>query len=110
MKMDNRVNTDRILTLFTEFVTIDSLSFGERRISNVLKRELKDLGFEVFEDDAGACCGSDTGNLYAFLKGTDPGKTPILLSAHMDTHTQRHYLRSRRHLQLCDKTGGQYRQ
>ena len=83
--MDNRINTDRILTLFTELVAIDSLSFGERKISNVLKRELKDLGFEVFEDDAGACCGADTGNLYAFLKGTDPGKPPILLSAHMDT-------------------------
>ena len=104
------MNKERITELFTSLVEVDSLSRGERRMADRLTAELKVLGFEVTEDKAGEKIGSDTGNLYAFLKGTDPGKTPILLSAHMDTHTQRHYLRSRRHLQLCDKTGGQYRQ
>ena len=83
--MDHGVHTDRILALFTEMVAIDSLSFGERKVSEVLKRELEGLGFEVFEDDAGAGYGSDTGNLYAYLKGTDAEKRPVLLSAHMDT-------------------------
>ena len=79
------MNTDRILELFTELVSLDSLSFGERAVADVLIRELKDIGFEVIEDEAGAQFGSDTGNLYARLKGTDPAKMPVLLSAHMDT-------------------------
>ena len=85
LKMDNKVNTDRMVALFTEMVSLDSLSFGERAVADVLKRELEALGFEVSEDDAGAQYGSDTGNLYARLKGTDPAKEPVLFSAHMDT-------------------------
>ena len=83
--MDHNVNTDRMVALFTGMVPLDSLSFGEREIADVLKRELEALGFEVSEDDAGAQYGSDTGNLYARLKGTDPSKAPVLFSAHMDT-------------------------
>lgn len=83
--MGHEVNTDRMLTLFTELVSLDSVSFGERAVADVLSRELEALGFDVTEDDAGACYGSDTGNLYARLKGSDPAKTPVLLSAHMDT-------------------------
>lgn len=83
--MEHEVNTERMLTLFAELVSLDSVSFGERAIADVLRRELEALGFDVTEDDAGACYGSDTGNLYARLKGTDPSKMPVLLSAHMDT-------------------------
>lgn len=83
--MDHKADTDRILDLFTELVSLDSLSFGERAVADVLIRELEALGFEVSEDDTGACLGSDTGNLYARLKGTNPAKMPVLLSAHMDT-------------------------
>lgn len=83
--MSYEVNIDRVVDLFTELVSLDSLSFGERKVADVVRRELESLGFEVFEDDAGARFGSDTGNLYAYLKGTDPSKEPVLLSAHMDT-------------------------
>jgi tripeptide aminopeptidase len=38
----------------------------------------------VTSDDAGKKCGSNTGNLYGFLKGELAGE-PILFSAHMDT-------------------------
>lgn len=83
--MAYEIDTDRITALFSELVSLDSLSYSERKIADVLRRELEALGFEVFEDDAGAGHGSDTGNLYARLKGTDPEKMPVLLSAHMDT-------------------------
>lgn len=83
--MDHVVDAERIMTLFTELVSRDSLSFGERDVADFLRQELEKLGFEVIEDDAGKCYGSDTGNLYARLKGADPVRTPVLLSAHMDT-------------------------
>ena len=79
------MNKERITDLFTGLVEVDSLSRGERRMADILTAKLKELGFEVTEDNAGEKFGSDTGNLYAFLKGTDPGKKPVLFSAHMDT-------------------------
>ncbi|MBE6019185.1 MAG: M20/M25/M40 family metallo-hydrolase [Clostridiales bacterium] len=79
------MDKERIINLFTELTAVDSLSRGERRMADILAEELRRLGFDVIEDDAGEKIGSDTGNLYAFLKGTDPGKKPVLLSAHMDT-------------------------
>ena len=79
------MNKDRIVDLFTRLVSVDSLSRGERQMADILAEELRGLGFDVTEDDTGAKIGSDTGNLYAFLKGTDPERKPMLFSAHMDT-------------------------
>ena len=83
--MNTIVNTEKLIGLFSELVSQDALSFNERQVADILKRELEHLGFQVTEDDAGTKFGSDTGNLYGMLKGTDPGKRPVLLSAHMDT-------------------------
>ena len=79
------MDSERITDLFTDLIAVDSLSRGERQMADILTAKLEELGFDVIEDDAGEKIGSDTGNLYAFLKGTDPGKKPVLLSAHMDT-------------------------
>ena len=76
---------DRLIGLFSELVAQDSLSFEERGTADIVKRELEALGFLVTEDDAGAAYGSDTGNIYGFLEGTDHAKKPLLLSGHMDT-------------------------
>lgn len=70
---------------FAELVSIDSVSFSERKMADRLIGELENLGFEVTEDDAGKVYGSDTGNIYGFLQGTDRSRPPVLLSAHMDT-------------------------
>lgn len=83
--MNRKVDLERVLDQFTELVSVDSVSLGERQMADILKAELESLGFEVTEDDAGAYFGSDTGNLYGLLTGTDPGREPVLLSAHMDT-------------------------
>lgn len=82
--MSEYINEKRMTDEFLQLACIDSVSFGERQIADILKAKLEGLGFIVHEDDAGAAFGSDTGNIYGFLKGTLPGK-PLLFSSHMDT-------------------------
>ena len=76
--------TSRIVKEFFELTQIDAVSYRERKIADVLKEKLLQLGFQVQEDQAGSAYGSSTGNLYGFLKGSLPGGA-ILLCAHMDT-------------------------
>ena len=45
---------------------------------------MKNMGIEVYMDDAGEKTGSDSGNLVCKLKGNTLGET-ILFSSHMDT-------------------------
>jgi tripeptide aminopeptidase len=78
------VNKNRIAEEFCRLVEIDSLSFGEREMADVLKKALTDLGFTVQEDGAGSYYGGNCGNVYGFLEGTIAGE-PLLFSAHMDT-------------------------
>lgn len=75
---------ERIIKEFTELVAIDSPSFGEREMADVLTKKLINMGFEVKEDGAGEIYGGNAGNLYAFLPGELEGP-PILFSSHMDT-------------------------
>ena len=69
---------------FQELTAIDAPSFGERQMADRLIVKLKELGFEVEEDNAGEHFGGNAGNLYAYLPGDLPGD-PVLLSGHMDT-------------------------
>lgn len=64
---------------------IDSLSRKEYAIAMRLKREMEEMGGEVWIDDAGEKIGGSVGNLIAHFPGNLPGSKPILLSAHMDT-------------------------
>lgn len=85
--MENRtdsINAERLKQEFSELVTVDSVTFRERQMADILKEKLAKLGFEVTEDSAGNYYGGNAGNVYGFLKGTLPG-SPVLLSAHMDT-------------------------
>jgi tripeptide aminopeptidase len=82
--MEQIYNRERLAETFCRLVSIDSESFEERRMADHLKICLTELGFEVWEDRAGALCQSNAGNLYGFLKGELPGE-PLLFSAHMDT-------------------------
>lgn len=76
------VNLDRMTGEFLEMVRVDSVSGKERKIANLLKLKLENLGMEVFEDGAGKRFNSETGNLIARLPGTGP---PLMICAHMDT-------------------------
>ncbi len=76
--------SNEIYKKFEELVAVDATSFSERKMADKLKAELKSLGFEVSEDEAGKRYGGNAGNVYGFLKGEISGP-PILFSAHMDT-------------------------
>lgn len=78
------VNKERLISEFIELVQIDSLSSKEGAVAKVLVDKLKQLGFEVYTDNAGIKTGGETGNIIATLKGNREGKT-VLFSSHMDT-------------------------
>jgi tripeptide aminopeptidase len=78
------VNKERVIGELIELVQIDSVSYKEGAVAKVLVDKLKELGFEVYIDDACTKCGGETGNIIATLRGNRPGKT-VLFSSHMDT-------------------------
>ena len=79
------IQQDRLKELLIELVKIDSLSRKEQAIAMRLKRELEELGGEVWMDGAGEKVGGNAGNLIAHFRGNVPRADPLLLSAHMDT-------------------------
>ncbi len=83
-KKETTVNEKRLVSAFCRLVSIDSPSFGERRMADALAEELESLGFSVEEDRAGETYRGTAGNLYAFRKGELLG-SPLLFSTHMDT-------------------------
>lgn len=78
------INRERLTETFLRLVSIDSPSFGERRMADELKGELEKLGFLTEEDEAGSFYGGNAGNVYGFRKGSLPGGA-LLFAAHMDT-------------------------
>lgn len=78
------IKEDRLVEEFCKLVSIDSPTFGERKMADYLKDELTQLGFKVIEDNSGARYHSDCGNVYGYLAGDLEGE-PLLFSAHMDT-------------------------
>src|SRR5688572_767140 len=79
------INQERLKNLLIELIRIDSLSRKERNVALRLRRDMEELGAEVWIDDAGEKVGGDTGNVIAQFRGTAPAAEPLLLSAHMDT-------------------------
>lgn len=79
------MNKERLLETFFELVQIDSETKNERVIADFLIHKLKELGFEVIEDDSAKRSGHGAGNLIASMKGTVPKADPIYFTCHMDT-------------------------
>ena len=83
-----RVGEDELRYLngtFAELCRIDSPSGRERACAERVIAELRALGVETFEDDAGPRAGSDCGNLLARVAGGAPDARSVLLCAHLDT-------------------------
>lgn len=78
------IDEKRLVELFCELVRIDSPSRGERMMADRVTGLLRELGCEVFEDQAGQAIGGNCGNLYARLPGDLPGE-PLLFAVHLDT-------------------------
>ena len=73
----------RLHDTFATLCRIDSPSGHERVCADWVSAELRRIGLEVEEDDAGPAAGSDAGNLFSRVAGT--GDQSILLCAHLDT-------------------------
>ncbi len=74
---------EKILSDFLEMVKADAISFDERKVADIVKTKLTELGCtDFYEDDAGARVGGNTGNIFVRVPGELPGS--ILFSAHMD--------------------------
>lgn len=82
------VKQDRVVGKFLELIAIDSETKHERNIADILKKQLAELGLDVFEDNSQQKTGHGAGNIIATLKGDDTSKAePILFTCHMDTVT-----------------------
>lgn len=78
------MNTNRVVNEFIEMVQIASLSRKEKTFADYLCGKLKELGCEVYVDNAGEKCEGNTGNVIAKLKGNTDAPI-IMFGAHMDT-------------------------
>jgi tripeptide aminopeptidase len=74
---------ERLHETFTSLCRIESPSGRERACADWVTAELRGLGLEVEEDDAGRRAGSDAGNLLARIPGRDAES--VLLCGHLDT-------------------------
>lgn len=75
---------ERIIQEFCDLVSVDSVSFQERKLADAVKEKMQELGIRPMEDGADSAYGSSCGNVYGRLEGTSD-QAPILLSAHLDT-------------------------
>ena len=78
------INEKRLLDRFLNYIQIDSPTKHEREFADYIMNEMKEIGLEVYMDDAGEKVGSDSGNVIGRLKVNTEGET-ILFSSHMDT-------------------------
>lgn len=78
------INEERLLHRFLDYVQIDSESGDEKNIADRLLKDLRELGCEVWRDNAGESTDSNGYNVYARLAG-DASLSPLLFMAHMDT-------------------------
>lgn len=80
MELSKQINQDRLVKTFIELINVNSPSFNEKEIGELLEKKLKDCGCRVEFREYGRSF-----NLIAFKKGTKPDIPPLLLSGHMDT-------------------------
>src|SRR3954468_14722043 len=83
MRPASEVELRRLNDTFAELCAIRSPFGQERAVADRVAEELRSLGLEVEEDDAGEQIGGDAGNLLARLPGR--GEQSVLLCAHLDT-------------------------
>src|SRR3954462_9229086 len=83
MRPASEVELRRLNDTFAELCAIRSPFGHERAVADRVAAELRSLGLEVEEDEAGAEIGGDAGNLLARLPGRS--ERTVLLCAHLDT-------------------------
>ncbi|HMS61533.1 MAG TPA: M20/M25/M40 family metallo-hydrolase [Solirubrobacteraceae bacterium] len=83
MRPASEVERRRLNETFAALCAIPSPSGRERAMADRVTAELRALGLEVHEDDAGAEIGADAGNLLTRVPGRS--QDSVLLCAHLDT-------------------------
>ncbi len=83
MRRTTDAERERLNETFAALCRIESPSGGERACADWITKQLRGMGLDVQEDDAGPRVGSDAGNMLARIPGAGPDS--ILLCAHMDT-------------------------
>ena len=83
MRRASDAERERLHETFATLCRIESPSGRERACADWVARELRALGLEVDEDDAGPRAGSEAGNLLTRIPGSSSNS--ILLCAHLDT-------------------------
>jgi len=80
VELSGYINKTRLVDTFLELVKVNSPSFKEREIGELLWEMLKKAGCTVeFQEYDGSF------NIIALKAGTKPGIPPLILSGHMDT-------------------------
>jgi tripeptide aminopeptidase len=79
------IQEKRMVDQFVSLVSIDAPSYRERAIAGIICAELRNLGLQVSEDNAGAAIGGDCNNVYATWPGSRTDLEPLLFCAHFDT-------------------------
>ena len=84
MRPASEVELRRLNDTFAELCAIPSPFGHERAVADRVAEELRSLGLEVEEDDAGEQIGGEAGNLLARLPGRNSDRS-VVLCAHLDT-------------------------
>ena len=84
MRPASEVELRRLNDTFAELCAIPSPFGRERAVADRVAEELRSLGLDVEEDDAGEQIGGEAGNLLARLPGRN-NEHSIVLCAHLDT-------------------------
>lgn len=79
------INEERLISLFKQLCLVDAPALAERESVDFGASVLREMGLEMFEDEAGKEIGGNAGNLIATLKGNVDGAPRIYFSAHFDT-------------------------
>src|SRR6056297_1406111 len=77
------INKERLIERFMRYVRINSETGNEKDFSDLIVKELQDLGLEVKRDKSGEKIASNSNNIYCFVEGE--GNKSRIYSAHMDT-------------------------
>ncbi len=84
MRRATDAERERLHQIFAALCRVQSPSGHERPCADLIGSELRSLGLEVDEDDAGPGAGADAGNLLVRIPGDGSGDS-VMLCAHMDT-------------------------
>ncbi len=83
MRRATELERERLNATFVALCQIESPSGRERPCVDRVAAELRGLGLDVIEDDAGPRAHADAGNLFTQVPGA--GSETVMLCAHMDT-------------------------